>query len=82
MSDVRLNAVRWKCRRGILELDLFLNHIIDQHYAYFSEKQKVAFEDFLETPDQVMLDWLLGRQVPPKTLYIDFMNLFREGNSK
>ncbi len=56
--------LRWQCRRGMLELDLFLQSFMDKAYENLSPEQKQTFSVLLETPDQMLLDYLTGRVIP------------------
>jgi len=52
--------LKWRCRRGMLELDMLLNRYLDINYATMTEKQGAMFSEVLEYPDQVLFDLLLG----------------------
>ncbi len=54
--------LHWKCRRGILELDIFLEQVLTSHYPNFDQRQRELFNDFLVTNDQLMIDWLLKKK--------------------
>ena len=63
-DEDELSRLRWQCRRGMLELDLFLERFMDKAYMQLTDKQKQDFSNLLETPDQMLLDYLMGRVVP------------------
>lgn len=63
-ENTELSRLRWQCRRGMLELDLFLQGFLDKAFNQLSLKQQQAFEQLLETPDQMLLDYLMGRVIP------------------
>lgn len=67
--------LRWKCRRGILELDIFLEHVLAKHYPEFDEQQREDFERFLVTNDQLMLDWLLKKKSSDNPAFHYFLGL-------
>jgi len=52
--------LKWRCRRGMLELDILLNTYLDTRYESMSEQQGAVFRDVLDYPDQVLFDLLLG----------------------
>ena len=52
--------LKWRCRRGMLELDILLNSYLDKHYHTMSQQQGVVFSEVLDYPDQVLFDLLLG----------------------
>ncbi len=63
-DNTELSRLRWQCRRGMLELDIFLQGFMDKAYNQLSLEQQQAFERLLETPDQMLLDYLMGRVIP------------------
>ena len=52
--------LRWRCRRGMLELDILLNTYLDSHYKTMTGEQSALFSQMLDYPDQVLFDLLLG----------------------
>lgn len=68
MSDQQRAA--WRCRRGMKELDLILGAWLKSSWDLASEPERAEFERFLELPDPLIADYLLGRDVPtePATL--------------
>ena len=59
-----MDRLRWQCRRGMLELDLLLQGFLDGGYRALSAADKEAFRRLLEYPDQVLLEWMMGRERP------------------
>lgn len=59
-----LPRLRWKCRRGMLELDLLLRDFLDSGYTQLDAPERVVFEHLLDCPDAVLLEWLMGRIRP------------------
>ena len=59
-----LNRLRWQCRRGMRELDLMLLRFVEREYPGLDAGASAAFERLLGCPDALLLEWLLGRQIP------------------
>jgi len=57
-----LERIRWRSRRGLLELDIVLGRFIDKHYAQLDDAGQRAFEELLDTPDNPLWDMIAGRQ--------------------
>ena len=57
---VEYAELKWRCRRGMLELDILLNSYLDKHYSTMSQQQGDVFSEVLDYPDQVLFDLLLG----------------------
>ncbi|MBS0514769.1 MAG: succinate dehydrogenase assembly factor 2 [Proteobacteria bacterium] len=58
MSDE--GRLRWRCRRGMRELDQLLGGWLDARYAQADESARAAFADLLEQPDPELWRWLQG----------------------
>ena len=59
-----LARMRWKCRRGMLELDLLLKAFLEQGYQDLDDRAQQRFDEMLDYPDAVLLEWLMGRIRP------------------
>ncbi|MBI5613178.1 MAG: succinate dehydrogenase assembly factor 2 [Gammaproteobacteria bacterium] len=57
--------VRWRCRRGLLELDLALRAFLDRGYTTLTRPEQAAFQRLLEAPDTQLQAWLLGQEECP-----------------
>lgn len=58
------SRLRWQCRRGMLELDLMLESFVEKRYSDLPIKTKKAFHQLLNCQDQILLDYLMGQDVP------------------
>lgn len=61
-----MNRLRWKCRRGMLELDLLLNRFLDVGYADLDPVAQTHFEQLLDYPDTELLALLMGQTTASK----------------
>ncbi|HZV99267.1 MAG TPA: succinate dehydrogenase assembly factor 2 [Methylophilaceae bacterium] len=59
-ADAR--RILWRCRRGLLELDIVLARFVTRHYAALSESQLLAFDQLLDCADNDLLDLITGRK--------------------
>jgi len=60
--------LRWRCRRGMKELDLLLTRYLDERYGAASVQEQEAFRGLLETQDPVIYAYCLGSERPPEHL--------------
>lgn len=58
-----LERARWRCRRGLLELDIILQRFMDRYYTQLDEQGLKQFEQLLTLPDNDLLDLIMVRQV-------------------
>ena len=55
-----MNRLRWKCRRGTLELDLVLQQFLERDYAALDRVAQQAFEALLESGDEALWAMVSG----------------------
>ena len=53
------SALRWRCRRGMLELDLLLEQFVKTSLKHLQDNEMQALDRLLDYPDQVMLELLM-----------------------
>jgi len=63
-QEVYLAQLRWRCRRGLRELDVLLMSYIDQYFVKSTPQQQEAFVALLEMQDPVILSYLTGNAKP------------------
>ena len=73
-----LSRLRWRCRRGIKEMDLVLQQFLEQTYPNLSSQQQACFEHILDESDLDIMDWILGRSAPEHSDYDELIGLFRQ----
>ncbi len=56
--------LRWRCRRGMKELDLLLLRFLEQDYPAASPPERAAFARILDLQDPEIFGYLVGRAVP------------------
>ena len=56
MTDEEVRRLSWRCRRGLLELDIVLQRFSETHVAALSKQELLAFDGLLDLPDNEFLD--------------------------
>jgi antitoxin CptB len=69
MNDTRLDErslskLRWRCRRGLLENDLFIERFFRRHEETLNTRQAAGLLTLMDLPDNDLLDLLLARGEP------------------
>jgi antitoxin CptB len=67
MTDEEVRRLSWRCRRGLLELDIVLQRFSENHLAGLTKQELLAFDSLLDLPDNEFLDVV--------TLRIKFTNV-------
>jgi antitoxin CptB len=68
MSDVidarDLSRLKWRCRRGLLENDLFIERFFRHHEETITTRQATGLQILMDLADNDLLDLLLARSEP------------------
>jgi antitoxin CptB len=63
-----LSRLKWRCRRGLLENDLFLERFFRAHEACLTPEQAQGLESLMDLADNDLLDlFLRRRELGPQT---------------
>jgi antitoxin CptB len=65
--DPEARRLLWRCRRGMKELDIILDRFARAELPEASAEQRRTFARFLELPDPLLADYLLGYTIPPES---------------
>ena len=63
-DEIELRRLRWRCRRGMRELDQLLGRYLDREWRQASEAQRGVFLRLLETEDDKLWRWFMGYDAP------------------
>ena len=62
LGDRLHERIRWRCRRGLLELDLVLQAFLERHLDELDAAGLEALKSLLAKSDPDLLDLVLGRE--------------------
>ena len=68
LDERGLSKLRWRCRRGLLENDLFIERFFDRHASTLTVGQAQGMYDLMELSDNDLMDLLLRRREPEGSL--------------
>jgi antitoxin CptB len=77
MDERRLERIRWRCRRGLLELDVVLKDFLDRRYPGLTPAEQEAFEQLLRVADETLLAYVQGKQNPPEKELMQIVSKIR-----
>jgi len=82
VGERALSKLRWRCRRGLLENDLFIERFFTVHAAGLTQRQARGLQMLMDLSDNDLLDLLLGRVQPQgellETDVLEVLSLMRE----
>jgi len=59
-----LSKLKWRCRRGLLENDLFIERFFRHHEETLTTRQAAGLQALMDLADNDLLDLLLRRKEP------------------
>ncbi len=62
IDTARLNRIRWRARRGLLENDIVLEKYFNQHAATMTDDDVLGLDALLELSDNDLLDLIMVRK--------------------
>jgi antitoxin CptB len=63
VDATRLARLRWRCRRGMRELDVLLLRYLERDFPVADAATQAAFEELLSAQDPQIVELLAGREV-------------------
>ena len=64
IGERELSKLRWRCRRGLLENDLFIERFFERYAGQLTARHASALSDLMDLADNDLLDLLLQRKSP------------------
>ena len=64
LDERGFSKLRWRCRRGLLENDLFIERFFGRYQQTLTESQAQGLLALMDLPDNDLLDLLLRRTEP------------------
>lgn len=70
--------LRWRCRRGVKELDVLMEHFLVEHLPRLAPAQMAALGRMLDANDPDLMDWIMERQPAPDADYLPLLQMLRQ----
>jgi antitoxin CptB len=67
-SPLQPGQLRWRCRRGMKELDILLERYVERRWQHAAAAERAAFEGLLEAQDPLIYGYCLGSLPVPDHL--------------
>lgn len=73
--------LRWRCRRGMRELDVLLERYLRERYPVAPAVEQQAFAALLEAPDPQLLAYVVQREAPADPEWVKVIDRLRNADS-
>ena len=64
-DEIELKKLRWRCRRGMRELDQLFGRYLDQCWRQAPTAERAVFLQLLDTEDDKLWRWSMGYEACP-----------------
>ena len=64
LGERELSRLKWRCRRGLLENDLFIERYFQRHESTLTVRDAAGLSALMDLADNDLLDLLLRRTEP------------------
>ena len=64
LDERALSKLRWRCRRGLLENDLFIERFFNRYEKTLTVRQAQGLDDLMDLSDNDLMDLFLQRKQP------------------
>lgn len=78
MSEESLSRLRWRCRRGMRELDLLLERFLADGYAELDAAGREDFSRLLDCADDVLFDYFYQGREPEDAAFARLVARIRD----
>ncbi|HQZ31748.1 MAG TPA: succinate dehydrogenase assembly factor 2 [Arenimonas sp.] len=63
-DDAEIRRLRWRCRRGMRELDQLMLRYLDGRWEQADDAERGRFLRLLDCEDDKLWRWFMGREAP------------------
>jgi len=78
LDERHFDRLRWRCRRGLLELDVVLKNFLGQGYSSLTPDEQNAFDKLLAVPDNILWAYIQGSENPPEKELMQIVSKIRK----
>ena len=64
-DEAELRRLRWRCRRGMRELDQMFGRYLDRQWRQAPAAERAVFLRLLDTEDDKLWHWFMGHDTAP-----------------
>jgi antitoxin CptB len=68
VDPTELSRLKWRCKRGLLENDLFIERFFAEQGARLTNRHVAGLTSLMDLPDNDLLDLFLARRDPDGAL--------------
>lgn len=76
LREAEQRRLAWRCRRGMLELDIVLQRFVSEHFSSLTLAEMEHLDALLELPDNVF--WSLIQETTSQPAQVQFSSILQK----
>ena len=76
-DEIELKKLRWRCRRGMRELDQLFGRYLDRRWRQAPTDERAVFLQLLDTEDDKLWRWSMGYEACPDARQAQLLDYIR-----
>ena len=77
-DDPELKRIRWRCRRGMRELDQLFERYLAQRWPHSPDEERGVFLQLLDCEDDKLWRWFMGYEHCPDVALASLIQRIRQ----
>ncbi|HEY5972449.1 MAG TPA: succinate dehydrogenase assembly factor 2 [Pseudoxanthomonas sp.] len=77
-GEIELRRIRWRCRRGMRELDQLFGRYLEREWEQASDEDRGVFLQLLECEDDKLWRWFMGYEQCPDDALAPLLQRIRQ----
>ncbi len=77
-EEIEFRRLRWRCRRGMRELDQLFGRYLDREWKQASHEERGVFLQLVESEDDKLWRWFMGYEQCPDDALASLIQRIRE----
>jgi antitoxin CptB len=77
-EEIEFRRLRWRCRRGMRELDQLFGRYLDREWKQASEAERGVFLQLLDCEDDKLWRWFMGYEQCPDDALASLIQRIRQ----
>lgn len=77
-DDPELKRIRWRCRRGMRELDQLFERYLAQRWSHSPDEERGVFLQLLDCEDDKLWRWFMGYEHCPDVALASLIQRIRQ----
>lgn len=81
VDSLKKAKLKWRAKRGMLELDLILESFLNHYFDQLNQDQVSTLEELISYDDPTLFEWFMGYSQPDQENLKDLVAIIQRSRS-